>query len=117
MPMLISSSAPTEACAGLIDISSMDRGPARASGYQLTYDCRAARCKDCTLKDEGKTSVWFQPIDCHKQECTGEADRQNIKTGHYGNQIRQSRAFPGSSPLMRQFLGPRLFPSLNSNWE
>jgi hypothetical protein len=49
-----------------------------ASRYQLTCDCRAARCKDGTLKEKGKTSVRFNLFDRHKQERTGKGDRQNI---------------------------------------
>lgn len=49
-----------------------------ASRYQLTYDCRAARCKDSTLKE---TSVRFNLFDRHKQERTGKGDRQNINRG------------------------------------
>jgi hypothetical protein len=40
------------------------------------------------LRTRAKRRFWFKPIDRHKQECTGEADCQNIKTGYDGNQIR-----------------------------
>jgi hypothetical protein len=58
------------------------------SGQQLICDCRSAGCKDCALKYEGNTTVWFKVLDRRKQECTAEADRRNIKKSYHGGHGR-----------------------------
>jgi hypothetical protein len=56
------------------------RSSPEPSRQQLLRNCRSACDEDCAFEDDGETTIWFEPIDCHEQESADDDNRANIET-------------------------------------
>jgi hypothetical protein len=48
------------------------------SAMKLICDCRSSCGEDRAFENDGEATIWFEPVDCPKQERSGEDDRRGV---------------------------------------